>query len=42
MSPLKPSNLTTVGPEIYNITEAQDKGIIVLINMIEVLKEEMS
>lgn len=42
MSALKPSNTTTVGSEKCNITEAQNKDLTVLMNMIEVLKEEMN
>jgi len=43
MSPLEPSNPTTVIPEKGNILEAQDKDLtIVFINMIKILREEMN
>ena len=41
MSPLKPNNSTTAGPEHYNITEAQEKDLkIAFMNMIGILKNE--
>lgn len=40
---LEASNPTTIGSEIYNIAEAQDKGFkIAVMDMLEVLKEEIS
>lgn len=43
MSQLESSNPTTVGPEKYNIVEAQVKDLkIGLMNMSEILKGEMS
>lgn len=43
MSPLEPSCPTTEGPEYTKRTEAQEKDLkTVVINMIEVLKEEMN
>lgn len=43
MSLLEASNSTTIGSEIHNTAEAQDKGFkIACMDMLEVLKEEIS
>ena len=43
MSPLEPSNPTTVGPENFNIAETQEKDLeMAFMGVMEVLKGEMN
>lgn len=43
MSPLEPSNFTTVDPLNHNTAEAQDKDLkMAFVTVTEVLKEEMN
>jgi hypothetical protein len=43
MSPLKPNNTTTVGPDKCNMAEEQDKDIkIAFMNILEVFRKEIN